>query len=241
MSRINNLSAVYGDNMLVPVEHNEEHLAQKEMEFDKDDESVFLASTEELIYRSLVFNQQPASVNVLVVSAPCHCISWKKEADYAPCVKKMERKVGGFVQAAKRGFSWTGFVFNISSEVVSFVEGVKNNIRSAITHTSAGKASQQRRRHSNLHYFRQVSHPKHRKKKSCAPGTVQEENGCEGFHLLIMMSPSLYTDQGEGSKESAHEGEDSQESAQQRRRLARAQEKTLKRVQVEKIRKDSES
>uniref|UniRef100_A0A8R1HQT3 DDE_3 domain-containing protein n=2 Tax=Caenorhabditis japonica TaxID=281687 RepID=A0A8R1HQT3_CAEJA len=143
-------------------------------------------------YRSLVFNQQPASVNVLVVSAPCHCISWKKEADYAPCVKKMERKVGGFVQAAKRGFSWTGFVFNISSEVVSFVEGVKNNIRSAITHTSAGKASQQRRRHSNLHYFRQVSHPKHRKKKSCAPGTVQEESGCEGFHLLIMMSPCNY-------------------------------------------------
>uniref|UniRef100_A0A8R1I036 Uncharacterized protein n=1 Tax=Caenorhabditis japonica TaxID=281687 RepID=A0A8R1I036_CAEJA len=50
MSRINNLSAVNGDNMLVPVEHNEEHLAQKEMELDKEDESVFLASTEELMF-----------------------------------------------------------------------------------------------------------------------------------------------------------------------------------------------
>uniref|UniRef100_A0A8R1IHR6 Uncharacterized protein n=1 Tax=Caenorhabditis japonica TaxID=281687 RepID=A0A8R1IHR6_CAEJA len=36
-------------------------------------------------------------------------------------------------------------------------------------------------------------------------------------------------------------GEDSKESAQRRRRLERAKEKTLKRVQVEKIRKDSKS
>uniref|UniRef100_A0A8R1ENR0 Uncharacterized protein n=1 Tax=Caenorhabditis japonica TaxID=281687 RepID=A0A8R1ENR0_CAEJA len=50
MSRINNLSAVNGDNILVPVEHNEENLAQKKMEFDKEDESVFLASTEELMF-----------------------------------------------------------------------------------------------------------------------------------------------------------------------------------------------
>uniref|UniRef100_A0A8R1IL44 RVP domain-containing protein n=1 Tax=Caenorhabditis japonica TaxID=281687 RepID=A0A8R1IL44_CAEJA len=52
---------------------------------------------------------------------------------------------------------------------------------------------------------------------------------------------ALFNDQGEDSKESAHEGEDSQESVQRRRRLERVKEKTLKRVQVEKIRKDSES
>uniref|UniRef100_A0A8R1EGD9 RVP domain-containing protein n=1 Tax=Caenorhabditis japonica TaxID=281687 RepID=A0A8R1EGD9_CAEJA len=70
---------------------------------------------------------------------------------------------------------------------------------------------------------------------------IIEKINKNGHDVNFNLLSALFNDQGEDSKESAHEGEDSQESVQRRRRLERVKEKTLKRVQVEKIRKDSES